>query len=230
MKTLDELVIDIKEFMENLNQPLLSEIQLEVLLALHLKQTEKYDDVYPEYTFHKKELGKDYIWGKSNDKISVDLVVLKDRKYIPIELKYKTKRQKLNFSLFGSDKNIVLAEHSAKSNSCYDFWKDVKRLEVIKTKFDAVETGIVFFVTTNEKYKNEPERGAQYAPFSIHNNRKVNKEEIELCMSVSSISPNTSKKHLATKISNKYELDWQHLKLKKQELHYLLLTIPEEKS
>ncbi len=221
----NQLIKDIEEFLKNLDKEILSEIHLEVLLAMHLKQKGFYDEVYPEYTFHKNELGDEYIWGKPNDKISVDLVVLKGDEYIPIELKYKTKRQELDLSLFGSDKNIVLAKQGGQSISRYDFWKDVKRLEVIKRKFEAVEAGIVLFVTNYDGYKNEPEKGSQYAPFSIHNNRNVTGKEKELDWSGTGVSAKTKDKFPAFQISNDYELKWIDLELKTPKLHYLLLTI-----
>jgi hypothetical protein len=227
MKTIDELVIDIKGFMGNLNQPLLSEIQLEVLLALHLKQTGKYDEVYAEYTFPTSVFEDSYPFGERNDKISIDLVVLKNGQYIPIELKYKTEEYLIqDFNLFGSEKRITLATQGARNNTSYDFWKDIKRLEMIKERFKAVEAGIVLFVTNDGRYKNEPERGAQYAPFSTHQGATVQRGTVlKWDETKNRIADDRRRRFPEFEISNKYTLDWIDLDSKKPRLHYLLTII-----
>ncbi len=226
MEEQKELINDIEGFLKNFNDVLLSEIHLEVLLALHLKETGNYQDVYAEYTFPKKVLGKEYQWGKENDKVSVDLVIYKDDEYIPIELKFKTRKEELNINLFGCDKKIELAMQGARNNTSYDFWKDVKRIEIIKNKFAYVKAGIVLFVTTDERYKKEPEKGSQYAPFSTHEKR-VLKAGTKLAWDErkTKVSKNKKTRHPEFTVSHDYELNWKDVGSKKQELKYLLLSV-----
>lgn len=230
MDKLKHLIIDIEDFLRNLNQPLLSEIQLEVLMAIYLKELKqeeksKYDEVYLEYSFYKRLLGDEYIWGKENDRISVDLVVKLNNEYIPIEIKFKTKNESLFLRVFGDGPKITLTEQSAKNEACYGFWKDVKRIELIKAKFNNVNGGIVLFVTNAETYKKEPEKGSQYAPFSLHHKRIVKGKEKALNWYGSDASVKRKRKFPGFKISNNYELIWKDLNTTNQGLHYLLLLI-----
>ncbi len=227
MKNLNELTQDIDYFMKNLKQPLLSEIQLEVLLAMHLKQTGKYE-VYPEYTFPTSVFEPSYPFGERNDKISIDLVVCKGEEYFPIELKYKTKKETLGLKVFGGGTKINLAEQSAKNLACYGFWKDVKRIELIKEKFQYVKGGAVLFVTNAKTYKNKPEKGSQYAPFSTYHDREINKDKPPIKLDWD--RPNIKRDERRERyppfvISNFYKLEWKDIDTKKQKLHYLILSV-----
>lgn len=225
METIEQIEAKIACFLTNIKQPILSEAQLQVMLALHLKQIAKYDEVYAEYTFPKSYLGTEYQWGKKNDKVSFDIVVRKGEEYYPIELKYKTKEENTGLKLFGCEtEEIKLAEQAAKNLNCYGFWKDVKRLELIKDKFAKVSGGIALFVTNADTYLKKPEKGSQYARFSIYDGRKVKANE-----SLYWVNPDGSElkkdDYRGFNNSNDYELKWQECGSDKHKLHYLILSI-----
>lgn len=148
-------------------------------LALELRSSGRYDNVFVEYYVPVKQLDVpqgSYPWG-SKDRISVDIVVEKDGRYVPIEIKYKTKPIKVNFLRFGQPTGIgeTLADQIAFNDSSYNCWKDIRRLELMKSHFKNVDGGIFLMVTNQPNYVNGPHSSALYAPFSmgngIHNNR-----------------------------------------------------------
>ena len=97
--------------------------------------------------------------------IYVDIVLEEDDKIIPIELKYKTK--KLEHASFN------LKTQGAKDLACYDYLKDIERVEsLIGPKF---EKGFSIFLTNDLGYLNEPNSNPGYNEFSIHNARKIDK-------------------------------------------------------
>lgn len=98
--------------------------------------------------------------------------------FIPIELKYKLKAVKLdngerNFTRFGEapsdeesgkDKITLATNQSAEDEGRYDFWKDVKRIELLAQNFSAVEGGIALFLTNQRSYmsKNEGNKCSKF--------------------------------------------------------------------
>lgn len=80
-------------------------------------------------------------WG--TEKPYFDIVIEKvgerpeDSKFIAIELKYKHTAVESDIWRFGTyNKNIPLVtDQAAENEGRYDFWKDVKRLELLKKTF-----------------------------------------------------------------------------------------------
>lgn len=158
---------DIEAFLESRKEIFANERDLQMHLALYLERSNNYDNVEVEYYVPKSELSPEYIW---NSEMKVDIVVCKDGKFVPIELKYKTKEIK-NGSLyrFGEDcKGIQIVKNQAAQNiSKYDFWKDVRRLEILKKKFKNIHGGICLFLTNDSSYQNQTSENAKCKNFSI---------------------------------------------------------------
>ena len=57
------------------------------------------------------------------------LVITDDQKWIPIELKYKTK--KTQEPIIWNNEEYNLSNHSAKDQSCYRYVKDIQRIETV---------------------------------------------------------------------------------------------------
>ena len=79
------------------HEPFYNERELQVKLASFLEQTKNYTHIYLEYYVpvknnKKADLLPDYQW---NSEIRMDIVVNYEDSYIPIELKYKTKKGSL---------------------------------------------------------------------------------------------------------------------------------------
>jgi len=224
---MDQIKAHIDRFLKNIKQPIVSETHLQVMLAVYLTQTGYYDDVFAEYTIPKSYLGEEYKWGKEKDKVSVDLVVRRDDEYFPIELKYKTKEENTGLKLFGCEKkDIILAQQNALNEACYGFWKDVKRLELIRKNFAKVSGGFALFVTNDDNYIKGPAPGTQYEPFSIRDGKKVvNSKAINWDQSNAKISADRAKKFPPVNLSNDYQLKWEKFGSDKHKLYYLLLMV-----
>lgn len=128
-------------------------------------------------------LGDDYVWvrtyrGRNGEitepkpqKVFIDIVVEKGEEYVPVEIKYKT--AKLSGGLVRFDERIdnqelsLLLNHGAQDEGRYDFWKDVRRLELIVNKFEKVEAGLAVFVTNDLKYKQDTVDGNVDYEFSM---------------------------------------------------------------
>lgn len=158
---------DIEAFLESREEIFFNERDLQMHLALYLERSNNYDNVEVEYYVPKSELLPEYIW---NSEMKVDIVVCKDDKFVPIELKYKTKEIN-NGSLyrFGEEcKGIQIVKNQAAQNiSKYDFWKDVRRLEILKKKFKNIHGGICLFLTNDSSYQNQTSENAKCKNFSM---------------------------------------------------------------
>jgi len=94
----------------------------------------------------------------------IDILVIWDGKWIPIELKYKTK---------GCMKRVdgdtyILKNHSAKDVNCYLYLKDIMRIEEVREKQPAFIEGYTILITNESSYLKKPSRpDCVYAEFSL---------------------------------------------------------------
>lgn len=132
-------------------------------LAVAMRKGGKYDDVDVEY-FIPNEVAADggYEWASD---LRLDIVVRKDGKYAVVELKYPTKRIESEIHRFGrllkrKDKNgkdggtlfEIVKNQGAQDLVRYNFWKDVRRVEIIKALFPESVIGGVAVMLTNDSY------------------------------------------------------------------------------
>lgn len=169
---------DIEIFISDNHELLFNERDFQMRLALSLINSECYDDVDLEYHLpvgQKFRFDDDYKnW--DTEKPSIDIVVRKGCEYVPIELKYKLQAVSGNITRFGEEaekKDIsIITNQAAQNLGRYAFWKDVKRLELVKKHYAAVNNGIVVFLTNDATYLKESE-DADYSAFSMSENRMV---------------------------------------------------------
>ena len=143
---------DICAFLRSNEKLFFNERDLQMHLATWLRKSENnYDNVDIEYYVPCQALNN-YVW---ETELRLDIVVKKDGKYCPVELKYKTKkveRQISRFDEFLSEKIIVMKEQGAQNLGMYDFWKDVRRIELVRNRFERVKGGLAVFVTNDVFY------------------------------------------------------------------------------
>ena len=160
-----------------------NERSLQLALAQYLKESEYYDDVIMEYLIPKEIIAKktsqmpDFQWG--DDNMYIDIVVRKGDEYVPIELKYVTDSfTPENKEGLGMATNFlgqtylpveVLKRHSAQDIRCYDFWKDVKRIEFLKETFPRVIGGYCLILTNEKSLVKGPTDKASYRDFGLKN-------------------------------------------------------------
>lgn len=184
MTLIEKVTEDVQVFLgKQKNGPFKNERDLQMHLAIALKNSSNnYDKVEVEYYVPLKALGKSYIW---KNEMKVDIVVEKDGEFIPIELKYKTKaigkkkttkkkttkakNTKQEIKRFGEIlKNVVIIkDQSAQNLAKYDFWKDVRRIELLEKRFKAVTGGLAIFLTNDPSYQREPKENAMSYTHSI---------------------------------------------------------------
>ena len=166
---------DLAAFLQLLpNDFYFSEKDLQVNLAFYLNSRNFYDSIELEYFIPNvmipKNPNNNTFCPWQND-FYIDLVVTKDGEYIPIELKYKTKVVQAQINRFGLPTRSaidVVKTHSAQDLGRYDFWKDVRRVELLKKAFSkTVKHGFCIFVTNDPAYMNQPRNRANYTNFSM---------------------------------------------------------------
>ena len=102
---------------------------------------------------------------KFDTSMHIDILVIIEGRWIPIELKYKTK---------GCQKTIdgefyLLNEHGAQSVNRYMYLNDIQRIETIKKKVPVFQEGYAILITNDLYYMKSPKsRDAKYSAFSIH--------------------------------------------------------------
>ena len=145
-----------------------NERDMQMHLAIELSQKYGKNNVFLEYYVPGNVFDEGlYRWkqqnkSKGNQDMRVDLVVKKEDEYVPIEIKYKTKiKQENEIKRFGlSMTGITLTkDQSAQDLGRYDFWRDVRRLELLGKKFDKVKNGIAVFLTNDTSYKQKQKDG-----------------------------------------------------------------------
>ena len=146
---------DLCEWFSRSHRIIFNERDLQMQLAFMLRASGHYDDVELEYYVPQEVLG-DYPW---RNELRLDIVVEKDNEFLPIELKYKTKSVSMQIDRFGEqlhEKYKVIKTQGATDVGQYEFWKDVRRLELVRARFGNVVGGIAVFVTNELYYLTTP--------------------------------------------------------------------------
>lgn len=94
----------------------------------------------------------------------IDILVIIDNSWIPIELKYKTKGCKKNV-----DSEIFnLKNHGAKDVNCYRYLKDIQRIEKIRNNVPEFREGYTIFITNELSYtRKSSKKSCVYEQFSL---------------------------------------------------------------
>lgn len=228
MSALIELVQqDVIAFLNSYKELLFNERDFQMHLATWLRNsTNSYDDVDVEYYVPWKELGKNadgkykYIW---QSELRLDIVVKKYGEYCPVELKYKTKKVEQRITRFDEnidDKVIVMKNQGAQDLGMYDFWKDVRRVELVQNRFDRVKGGLAVFLTNDPLYtqKSKP----------TSNNRLFNMVEGEVCSKQKhwqNSSSTCAKTHPNFEVEKEYSIKWHNRDVNDVMFYYCIVII-----
>lgn len=197
---------------------LFNERDFQMHLAIYLKETEHYDDVDLEYFVPTDMLdGYKDLW---NSELRLDILVRKGEEYCPIELKYKTKAIKSSLKRFGVpvEDVVIVKNQGAQDLGMYGFWKDVKRVEMVKERFNAVKSGLSVFLTNDESYKKLSRETS--------NNR-----EFCMCEGMNSRSKHWQRETKITveykgfDLSREYHITWDNANFGGYEFHYCIVKI-----
>lgn len=167
-----------------------SEADLQLELAWVIKE------LYP-HAIVRREYCPDF-----NLNMHIDILVIINNRWIPIELKYKTK--KLEFS----DKDgcyYNLKEQSAQDTGCYDYIKDISRIEEIKENKKEFNVGYTIFITNDELYKKGPRNNeVSYVQFSLKDNR-----ENGIGGNLNWNKPISGERNKPIELKDHYEIKWE---------------------
>lgn len=139
-----------------------------------------------------------------NPNMHIDILVIIDNKWIPIELKYKTK----GCSKVIDGEPFILKNHGAKDVNSYLYLKDIHRIENIqKNEKKFFQEGYTIFITNDLTYIKKPmKQDCYYREFSLEDG--IVKSGI---LKWDSRASDGTKKNCEDpiKINNKYPIKWQ---------------------
>lgn len=160
-------IINISNTLSNLSknrQLFCSEADFQQALAWQIHEDYKEDKVFLEYPLTIQQDGKD-------KPIRVDIVVKHDEEYIPIELKYLTKKLKIK----EPEVEFELKNQGARDIRMHDVLADVERIENIidQNKLNQCSSGYQITLTNDKGYLTESRGNHLYKNFSLHEGREI---------------------------------------------------------
>lgn len=179
---------DIENYLKKRRELIVNERDLQVSLAVMLRESKHYDEVEVEYMIPIEELmslankGKSYPWSNVAA-MYVDIVVRKGEQFVPIELKYTTKAIKAprefkqRFAEKMLNENIqIIKNREASDLVMYNYWKDVRRLELLKHRYSHIAGGIALLITNAKRYwdASKVRTDSSYYPFYTGEGKTVN--------------------------------------------------------
>ena len=218
MALIDVVRTDVKQFLDTNEELLFNERDFQMHLATCLRGTNHYDDVDVEYYVPLSELNG-YIW---NNELRMDVLVRKGKEFLPIELKYKTKTVRKKLFRLGesvAEAVEVMKNQGAQDLGMYDFWKDVRRIEIVRKRFKAIKSGLAVFVTNDPAYLKAGRDTSNHILFSMtegtHGTEKHWLDKNSTCC----------KTHPDFEVDKDYSIHWELRRIEGIDIYYTLLTI-----
>ena len=152
---------------------MINERDFQMQLAVALRASGKYDDVDVEYFIpNSAATARGYEWTSD---LRLDIVVRSGDAYAVVELKYPTRRIITDIKRFGTllPGVEIVKNHGAQDLVSYNFWKDVRRIEIVKSLFPTrVAGGIAVMLTNDPYYTRGPRSGSICDNFSTAEGRR----------------------------------------------------------
>lgn len=214
---------EVLDFLHTNKELLFNERDFQMHLATHLRTNSKFEDVDVEYFVPAEEL-ENYPWinrSKKKAELRLDILVRKGEEFLPIELKYKTKRVEKELSRFEESipKVEVLKNHGAQDLGMYDFWKDVHRIELVRRRFKNVQNGLAVFLTNDPLYTKQPRNNSNNFLLSmgagIHGRDKHWQQPESTC----------AKTHPNFEVEKDYEICWENVTIEGITFYYCIVKI-----
>lgn len=221
MATLVDLVRnDVCAFLKSNKELLFNERDFQMHLATWLRNSyNNYDDVDVEYYVPSQVLDH-YIW---KSELRLDIVVKKDGEYCPVELKYKTKKVKRQITRFDEDLTddvVVMKNQGAQDLGMYDFWKDVRRVELVRNRFQRVKGGLAVFVTNDEFYTKGSKETSNNYLFNMSAGKAHSKQK-----HWANPESTCAKTHPNFEVEKAYSIEWHNKLVDGVKFHYCIVTI-----
>ncbi|WP_274956969.1 hypothetical protein [Millionella massiliensis] len=218
-RLVDSVRDDIRDFLEKNNELLFNERDLQMQLAIWLRRSAQgYEDVDLEYYVPRAELAE-YVW---ESELRLDIVVRRGGEFLPVELKYKTRSITRRMERFGETLRtaaVVVKNQGAQDLGRYDFWKDVRRMELIRKRFAAVRNGLALFLTNDPTYLRAAKESSNHKALSmaegIHDRKKEWQDKESAC----------ARGHPDFEVEFPYAIEWQTTRIDNESFHYCILQI-----
>lgn len=213
----DTIKEDIRSFLSGRQTLFFNEGDLQIQLSVYLMRSGNYQEVNVEYYVPFNQLDG-YLW---KNELYIDIVVRRGDDYVAVELKYPTKKIVDPISRFGEElpEVTLLKEHSAQDIVQYNFWKDVRRMELLKKRFPSVKKGLAVLLTNDMLYMKPRRKGVACEQFSttegMHNTSR---------------HWNTHKKWMDKgypdfDLDGEYAIEWQHCNFGRHEFIYCMIDV-----
>ncbi|MDE5875648.1 MAG: hypothetical protein K2H15_08370 [Muribaculaceae bacterium] len=218
---INKLTEHIIAFIEHQDELMFSERDFQMQLAVALRASGSYDDVEVEYFIPNAEaISKGYEWDSD---LRLDIVVKRDGQFAVVELKYPTRRivtviQRFDTLLSGVE---IVKNHGAQDIVSYNFWKDVRRIEIIRALFPgSVVGGIAVLLTNDAFYTRGPRPGSICEAFSTADGRTGIHGRLEWTRQTA-----TSKGLPSFSLEGHYSLKWHSTEIENNKFYYTLIEI-----
>lgn len=213
-----DVAADIREFIRQQQELMFNELDFQIQLALYLRGSGRYDDVDVEYSLPRDAM-PGYDW---NSNLRIDLVVSRNGEYCPVELKYPTRKVTRRITRFGEDvpEAVVMKNQGAQDIVRYNFWKDVRRLEVLRGRFESVSGGVAVMMTNDMSYTRPVRDESTCAPFSTAEGHEVGGGTVDWLG-----EPTVRKDHPPFTLEGRYAAHWEETKIDNIEFKYTIVTI-----
>ena len=231
---IDELKKDCIKWISRLTEVMRNEREMQVRLAMYLKENRYYDNVFVEYTvplqllaehnFEVPSKSEDDTWTTPenfpwHNQMYFDVMVEKDGRFAAVELKYATRAISVQPGVFYQPvpANIKIIKNQEASNlTMYNYWKDVHRIEAL-THIPKVIGGVAIILTNNKLYWEQPRQTPAppaYSEFSTHHDREVIPGLLEWGTNKGEkISDYILKTHPNFSIDGSYKCHWDYTKI-----------------
>ena len=211
---------DVCAFLKSNDELLFNERDFQMHLATWLRNSaNRYDDVDVEYYVPRQELDS-YVW---DSELRLDIVVKKDSEYCPVELKYKTRKVERKISRFDEDLRddvVVMKNQGAQDLGMYDFWKDVRRVELVCNRFERVKGGLAVFVTNDGFYTKGSKESSNNYLFNMSAGKAHSKQK-----HWANPESTCAKTHPNFEVEREYSIEWRTREIDKVGFYYCIVTI-----
>lgn len=219
-RLIDIVRADVFAFLESNEELLFNERDFQMHLATWLRNsTNHYNDVDVEYYVPWQEL-EGYVW---ESELRLDIVVKKDGEYCPVELKYKTKKVERQISRFDEllgDKVVVMKNQGAQDLGMYDFWKDVRRVELVCNRFERIKGGLAVFVTNDNAYTKASKPTSNNYLLNMSGGKAHSRQK-----HWANPESTCAKSHPDFEVEKEYNIEWRTREIDKIEFYYCIVTI-----
>lgn len=218
---IDSLAKDIIAFIEHQQELMFNERDFQMQLAVALRASRRYDDVDVEYFIPNSfATTRGYEWDSD---LRLDIVARRGEQFAVVELKYPTRRiitdiRRFDTLLPGVE---IVKNHGAQDIVSYNFWKDVRRIEIIKALFPGhVVGGIAVMLTNDPYYTRGARKGSICDAFSTADGRTGVHGPLTWLRNTP-----TANAHPAFTLSGNYSVEWHPTTIDSYPFYFTLINV-----